>query len=133
MLAGNVVTKVCHGRVSSAITIHGDTLHVLSDQHFDVQDGRPLLQVGNDEWRHLHCIDISIALKRWVWTKMGVRFNKCDRNPVVPLPRGILPYLLSMQTNPTPSITYHPLLFHYKESKAMEGGRHSVCELGDVK
>jgi hypothetical protein len=124
--------KVCHGRVEYRVQSRFMATHVLSD-HFYVQGGRALLQVGNDEWRHLHCIDINIGLKRWAWTKMGVRFNKCDRNPVVPLPRVILPYLLSMQTNPTPSITHHPLLFHYKESKAMEGGRHSVCELGDVK
>jgi hypothetical protein len=91
--------KVCHGRVEYRVQSRFMATHVLSD-HFDVQGGRALLQVGNDEWRHLHCIDISIALKRWAWTKMGVRFNKCDRNPVPPRPIVICPYLLSMQTKP---------------------------------
>jgi hypothetical protein len=113
--------KVCHGRVAYRVQSRFMATHELSD-HFHVQGGRALLQVGNDEWRDLHCIDINIGLKRWTWTKMGVRFNKCDRNPVVPyLVASYHIYFLCKPTLHLQSPTI-PFYFTIKNPKPWKAG-----------
>ena len=77
--------KASHGQVEYKILTRFMAADVLSD-HFALVGGSICSKDSNKRWIRENNIDFRKALKWWAWIKMGVKFNKCDRNPVPNVP-----------------------------------------------